>query len=300
MDHDRPFKQLLSEFFADFLRLFVPDLATRLDDTELLPLDKELLGEDAPGKRHEVDLLVRARVRDEPAAFLIHVEAQAQHQPDFARRMFRYFARLHEAHDKPVYPIAVLAHERPRRASPTVYEVRAAGDEVLRFRFRAIQLNMLRWQDFRDIPNPVAAAIMARMHIDRADRPRVKWECYRMTVALSLEPRRKARILEFVEAYLRLDDAEQIQFDALVEASAPAVKEVVMEYSNQWIEKGLRQGRQERGREVALDVLLRLLTRRFGPVPESTRQALAGLPEARLVALAESIFELKGLADLDV
>jgi hypothetical protein len=213
-----------------------------------------------------------------------------------------------------------LAHERPRRASPTVYEVRAAGDEVLRFRFRAIQLNLLRWQDFRDTPNPVAAALMARTHIDRADRPRVKCECYRMTVALNLQPRRKARVLEFVEAYLRLDEAEHAMFTALVDASAPDVKEVVMEYSNQWIEKGLRQGRQEgrhegrqegrvegrlegrqeRGHELALDMLLRLLTRRFGPVPEATRQALAALPEERLVALAESIFELKGLADLDV
>jgi predicted transposase YdaD len=82
------------------------------------------------------------------------------------------------------------------------------------------------------------------------------------------------------------------------------VKEALMELPNQWIEKGLRKGRQEGRQEgrhqASLDLLLRQLTRRFGPVPEATRQALAQLPEARLVAIAEGIFELKGLDELDV
>jgi antitoxin component of RelBE/YafQ-DinJ toxin-antitoxin module len=296
MDHDRLFKQLLSEFFADFLRLFVPDLATRLDHTELVPLDKELLGEDPPAKRHEVDLLVRARMRDEPAAFLIHVEAQAQHQPDFARRMFRYFTRLHEAHGKPVYPIAVLAHRSPRRAAPGVYEVVAGGRVVMRYEFEVVQLNRLQWEDFKDLSNPVAAAFMARMRLTRGEEDRVKWACYAAFARLGLTPDQARILIEFVESYLPLDEAAQQRFDKTLEAAAPSVKEAIMELPNQWIEKGLRKGRQE----ATLDVLLSLLTRRFGLVPEVTQRALGQLPEARLRAITESIFELKGLDDLDV
>jgi hypothetical protein len=299
MDHDRLFKRLLSEFFAEFLELFVPDLAEQLDGTELVPLDKELWGDDAPVARHEVDLLVRARVRGEPSHFLIHVEAQAQHQPDFARRMFRYFSRLHEAHDAPIYPIAVLAHLRPKRPAPSVYELAAAGQPVLRFEFRVVQLNQLSWQAFRDHPNPVAAALMARMGIDPADRARVKWECYQMLATLRLAPKRAQRIVAFIEGYLRLDEQEQRVFDAAYEVSAPAVKEVVMEYANQWFEKGERRGLAAGRLQASRDLLQRLLTRRFGPLPEARREALAALPVETVEAIAESIFELTSLDDLD-
>jgi predicted transposase YdaD len=303
MDHDRLFKRLLSEFFEEFLRLFVPGLAARLDASELLPHDKELLGDQPPGARQEVDLLVRARVRDEPATFLIHVEAQAQHQPDFARRMFRYFTRLHEAHGMPVYPVAVLAHERPHRASPGLYEVVAAGRVVLRYEFEVIQLNRLRWEDFRDVANPVAAAFMARMHIARGERGRVKWACHDSLARLGVSNERAQRIVEFVEAYLQLDGQDQQVFREALQASQPAVKEAVMAYANQWVEMGKREGRQEGlqvGRhQAALDLLLRLLARRFGPVPDARREALAALPVETVEAMVEGIFEVASLEDLD-
>ena len=51
------------------------------------------------GERHEADLVVRGRFKGQDAFFLIHVEHQSKTESDFGRRMFRYFARLHEAHD---------------------------------------------------------------------------------------------------------------------------------------------------------------------------------------------------------
>jgi predicted transposase/invertase (TIGR01784 family) len=98
IDHDRLFKELLSTFFDEFLELFVPQLASELDPDSLSFLDKELFTDVGSGERHEVDLLAQARMRDEDSLFLVHVENQAQAQADFSRRMFRYFARLHEKH----------------------------------------------------------------------------------------------------------------------------------------------------------------------------------------------------------
>ncbi|MCA9162234.1 MAG: hypothetical protein KDA62_04615, partial [Planctomycetales bacterium] len=109
MDHDRLFKELLRTFFVDFIELFFPDLLIYLDRDSVTFLDKELFTDVTQGDRHEVDLVAKARFRGQELCFLIHVETQAQPVANFPRRMFNYFARLHELHDLPVYPIAVLS-----------------------------------------------------------------------------------------------------------------------------------------------------------------------------------------------
>jgi len=122
MDHDRLFKELLTGFFSEFLELFFPETAAALDRSSIVFFDKEIFS-DLPVQRREADLVVRAKFREQPSFFLIHVEHQAQAQPDFPRRMFAYFARLHEKHSLPVYPIALFSYEKPRRPEPEEYTV---------------------------------------------------------------------------------------------------------------------------------------------------------------------------------
>jgi hypothetical protein len=123
MDHDRLFKELVTTFFVEFLELFFPEMTPYLDCDSIEFLDKEVFTDVTRGERHEVDLIAKARFRDELSFFLIHVESQAQPQTQFARRMFCYFARLHEQHGLPVYPIAVFSYDQPRRSQPNKYRV---------------------------------------------------------------------------------------------------------------------------------------------------------------------------------
>jgi hypothetical protein len=131
MDHDRLFKELLTTFFAEFLQLFFPELAGYLDPDSVEFLDKELFTDVTQGERHEADLVTRARFRGQALCFLIHVENQAQPQANFPRRMFGYFARLHEKYDLPVYPIAVFSYDAPQRSEPKVpYNGTGAGVRI--------------------------------------------------------------------------------------------------------------------------------------------------------------------------
>ena len=176
MDHDRLFKQLLREFFAEFLELFLPEVAGYVEAGSIEFLDKEIFTDLAAGERHEVDLLVKCRFRGRAggtggeAFFLVHVETQASAGPDFAERMFVYFARLSEKYRLPVYPIALLTYDAPQRAEPDTHRVSFPDLDVLAFKFRTIQLNRLSWRDFVRQPNPVAAALMAKMKIAPEDR----------------------------------------------------------------------------------------------------------------------------------
>jgi hypothetical protein len=159
MDHDRLFKELLTTFFSEFVELFLPDVAGYMESSPLEFLDKEVFTDVAAAERHEVDLLVKARFRDRGEAFfLIHVENQSTAQDQFARRMFRYFARLHEKYSLPIFPVALLSYSQPSRPEPDHYEIDFPGHRVLDFAFRAIQLNRLNWRDYLRNPNPIASA----------------------------------------------------------------------------------------------------------------------------------------------
>ena len=54
-------------------------------------------------------------------------------------------------------------------------------------------------------------------------------------------------------------------------------------------------GREEGRLAGILETIVRQATRRFGPVPEETREALAELKEERLLFVAEGLFDLEGL-----
>jgi hypothetical protein len=213
IDHDGLFKKLLTTFFADFVEVFLPELAGYLDPGSLEFLDKELLGDPAVDKRREADVAVKARFNGQGAFFLVHLEHQAQGQVRFGRRLFHYFARLDEKHDLPVYPIALFSHPA-MRAKPDVYEVSFPDRQVLRFQYRVIQLSRLRWRDFVQRPNPTAAALMARMGMRAEERPRVKLECLRLLTRLKLTPERAHFLSGFIDTYLRLNAQESLLFEA--------------------------------------------------------------------------------------
>jgi hypothetical protein len=315
IDHDRLFKELLTTFFVDFLKLFAPDVVAFLDIDSIEFLDKEIFTDVTAGERYEADVIVKARFRGRDTCFLIHVEHQASKQGDFARRMFVYFARLHEKYGLPIVPIALFSYDAPKTPEPSVYEIALpSGETVVRFAYRTVQLNRLTWRDFLRHENPVAAALMAKMDIAVEDRPRVKLECLRLLATLKLDPARTQLISGFVDTYLRLSPTEETRFEtALGELVPPEERESVMELTTSWMERGIEKGLQqgllrgrEEGREEGLhqglererELALRFLKRKVGPVAPEIELRVRTLTHERLEALADALLDFATPADL--
>ncbi len=91
-DHDRLFKELVSTFFVEFLDLFFPQIASAIEPESVVFLPQEYFADLTTGETKIIDLLSQVRLAGQSASFLIHLEAQAASQSDFARRMFFYFA----------------------------------------------------------------------------------------------------------------------------------------------------------------------------------------------------------------
>ena len=163
-DHDRLFKELIGTFFVEFLELFVPEVRAYVETGSIEFLDKEIFIDVTSGERLEPDLVAKVRFKGLPAFFVIHVENQAQPQKAFGRRLFRYFSRLHDKYDLPVYPIVVFSFDSPRKPQADTYRVGFPNKVVMEFHYDAIQLYRLNWRDFVNRPSPVAAALMAKMN----------------------------------------------------------------------------------------------------------------------------------------
>jgi hypothetical protein len=294
MDQDRLFKELLTTFFLDFLEVFCPALAKYLDPGSVEFLDKEVFTDVTRGDRHEVDLVAKARFRGQPLGFLIHVEAQARQQAVFPQRMFTYFARFHEKHDLPVYPIAVFSYQTPKDPEPDKYLIDFPDLAVLQFRFRVVQLNQLAWQDFAKRTSPILAALMANMQRGPQEGARVKLACLQMLARLQLDPARRELISGFVDAYLRLTIEEEEEFGAELQELDPKEREGVMEIVTSWMEKGLEQG-LDRERKL----VLRMLRKRLGDLDPAMENQIASLSADRLEQLGEALLDFNLPADLD-
>ena len=300
MNHDRLFKELLSTFFIEFIELFLPQVREYLDgDAEIIPLDKEIFTDVTSGDTHEVDLLMKVRFRGADAHFLIHVENQASAQSDFPRRMFHYFARLHEKYGLSIYPVVIFSFDTPLRPEPQQYAVAFPDRSVLQFNYRVIQLNRLSWRKFVNTPNPVACALMAKMKMTPTERPKVKLECLRLLATLKLDPARTKLIGGFVESYLTLTAEEFKRFERGLERLVPQEKEKAMEVLTYWEKKGREEGREEglqRGKE---QLIIRQMQRRVGLITSETEKRLEGLTSEQLDDLGEALLDFTSAQDLE-
>ena len=321
MDHDRLFKELLNTFFVEFLDLFLPDIAAALDrEAAVVPMDKEVFTDVTLGEKHEVDVLMRARLRGEEAFFLIHVESQATAQADFPKRMFRYFARLTEKYDLPVYPVVIFSYDAPQRPEPSLFQVRFPGKNnskknVLRFEYAVIQLNRLPWRRFVRQENPVASALMAKMKMRPSDRPKVKAECLRLLASLKLDPARATLIGVFIESYLTLTAQEMRQYERALSGFTPTERNETMELITSWqregrtlgimegmaqgIEQGKLQGIEQGMAQGKETLVVRQLRRRLGPIPAEVTARLGSLSPEQLDDLGEALLDFGAVADLE-
>lgn len=297
IDHDRLFKELISTFFLEFIELFFPQVLEYVDSKSVLLLDKELFTDVTAGEKYETDLIAQVKFLGKPSYFLIHIEAESGAKPKFNQRMFRYFSRLHEKFDLPIYPIVIFSYSSPKTLAINNYQINFPDLEVLKFNYQVIQLNQLNWRDFLNRQNPVASALMSKMNIAPADRAKVKAECLRLLVTLKLNPAKMQLISGFIDTYLRLNKIEEQRFKAEIGSLIPAEKEEVMQIVTSWMEQGIEKGRQEAITKEK-DLIVRQIKRKVGNINIELENRVKSLNIEVIEVLAEAIFDLDTVEDL--
>lgn len=118
---------------------------------------------------------------------------------------------------------------------------------------------------------------------------------------LALEPdwNRQRKYLDFIDAYAELSEDEVARYsaeyiDITGDNTMGGLATLLEEKRQESWQKGRQEGRQEG--EAAL--LLRLLERRFGPLPPAMRQRITAANDETLLMYGERLLDAKNLDEI--
>jgi len=292
--HDPLFKSMLRAFFAGFLRLVAPDLATRLDLSAVAFLDKEFVAA-APPRTHGIaDLLARAPLKGTDRSLLIHIEIEARSRRGMGTRLRDYHRAIQARHEEPVLSIVVYLKGGPAGICEQVLDDGLPLPGVTSFRYLSFGLSRCSAAEYLAKSEPLAWALAALMSRGSWSKAELKVRCLsRITTEPGLSATERLELANCVEAYVKLLPAGAAEF------SFPGTPESwradAMLYRLSWKDEMMMEGERRGIREV----LLRLMEQRFGPVPDEIRSRVEGIQSIdRLMRLSSRVMTAKTLKGL--
>jgi hypothetical protein len=279
--YDQMFKAILRRFLREFLELFFPSVAARLDFESMELVDKELFKGFPDGVPRFPDFVAKVKTREgKPEIVMVHVEAQTKTDPGFGRRMFEYYALLWLATDLPVLPLAPFVRKRAQEGIETaVYRHELFESEVMRFQYRSVALARLEGEEYLE-KGALAAGLSAFMRFRRDTDPlELRARLLLRIVTSDLDDEAQFLLGNLIETRFRVPEAERDRYRRLVSRKEyRKVQDMELTWADEMRLEGFQEGLLRGKRET----LKRLLASRFGPLSvraESRIDALASVEE---------------------
>ena len=289
MAHDQLFKELIRAFLREFLELFFPQIAARLDLNNITFQDKELFTDVPEGSIRRADTVALVPGLDgEPELVLIHVENQSERRSEVRFRMFEYYVLLRLRFKLPVFPIVLYIAPGTGSNTRETYVETLFGENILSFQYAVVGLPEMKADDYLENENPLAVALSALMQPARAGRAMQKIVSLRRTATSGVDEARQLLLANVIETYLTLNGEEEAEFQrVLSETGEQEVGEMLSIYEERGIVKGMR------------NMLLKQMRAKFGDFPEHIEAHVRSITdEAELDTLSERILSANSLAEM--
>lgn len=292
---DRLFKEFLRRFLADFLKVFFPTEAARLNFATLSFLDKELVINLPDQELRITDVVAEVQTWEgEPETIIVHVEVEGRNKRTLPQRMSEYYALLRVLRRKPVLPIAFVLLWKAGGLAWKEYKEELFGQKLLRFRYGVVGVRDLISEKYLAQNNPVAAALTVLMEPEHETRAAIKLSALQTVPHSNLGEGDKLFLMELMNTYaptagLSEPREEIMQNLATVEMT--------------WGERLRAEGRAEGEAQGELNgkrkMLLHLLTLMFGPLPEAFVERVTAIADdAGLDALSRQMLRVKKLDEI--
>uniref|UniRef100_B8HQ21 DUF4351 domain-containing protein n=1 Tax=Cyanothece sp. (strain PCC 7425 / ATCC 29141) TaxID=395961 RepID=B8HQ21_CYAP4 len=296
-DQDSAWKEILRQYFQEAIVFFFPQTAEQVDWSRPYEfLDKEfqqIAPEAETGKRY-ADQLVKVWLKQgEELWLLIHVEVQAARESEFARRMFVYNLRIFDRFNHPAISLAILC-DTSKTWRPESFSF-DYPDTTLSFRFGRVKLLDYRdrFAELEQRTNPFAVVVMAHLKAQATRRDDQQRKISKLSLIRRLYEGGYTRqevinLFRFIDWVMILPEALKQEFWRSLKTYE---EERRMPFITSVEEIGFERGQRS--------LILKLLQRRIGEVPEALQYRIDRLSSTELESLAEALLDFTTFADLE-
>ena len=299
-DNDSPWKEILEAYFPQAMQFFFPKTAVLIDwerPHEFLDKEFQQIARESEQGRRYADKLVKVwQVQGQEIWLLIHIEIQAKPEDTFAERMFSYNLRIFDKFSKPAISLAILCDTdttwRPHQYS---YDY---PDTKLNFEFGTVKLldYQNRWTELEASDNPFATVVMAHLKTQETskklgERKNWKFSLIRRLYEQGWQERDIRNLYRFIDWVMILPKALEAEF-------WQDFKQFEQEQSMSYVTTGERIGYERGQQEQAQNLILRLLQKRVGELPQLVRDRIQSLSLNQLESLGEALLDFTVLDDL--
>jgi hypothetical protein len=226
------------------------------------------------------------------------VEFQEDEQRFSIYRLLRYTTDLMESHPQATVIPAVLFTKKRKWKKDVQRRIgsRLGTQQFLHFQYQCIRLFDFQARDWYHSRNPIVKILMPKMNYIPEERFEVIRQAYQGLFEL-VKPMMFDKYADFIDAYAEIQEDEREEIYRQITDGEETVMTVMLaQYIKdkgfkEGIQQGIQQGVQQ-GRYVLLE---RILTRRFGTLPDWAQQRLKTAPSELLDRWAERVLEAESL-----
>lgn len=306
---DAAWEGILHAFLPEFIAFANPTLYEAIDwsrKPEFLDKEVQAVARRAATGRRYVDLLVKVWQRDgQEHWLLIHVEVQAQSEEQFAERMYLYHSLLFLQYRRPIVSLAVLIDQRPEWR-PATYGYDHWGC-ALQFQYPVMKLLDWRGREeelaasnnlFAQVALVQLAALTSHGQLESLATTRRT--VLRALIRAGYSGAHVAALVAFLDLVLGLPDKLVARIDAeIATAEGMTVVQFMSRYELRGWERGLEEGREEGREQGQQELLLQMITGRWGDIDEALQTKVRGLTGEQVIALGKALFDFATGADLE-
>jgi hypothetical protein len=211
IDYDGVWKKIISEFFPDFIRFFLPNLYTKVDwniPPEFLEQELEMLHKELEIHRKITDKLVKVKlVTGEERWILIHIEVQTGYEIEFSARMYLYNALIYAKFKRPIVALAIFAAKNiPEKFDK--YEEYYFGTHTM-YKYNTYCIVNQNEADLLKIDNIFSLFVLANLYLLQTKnqypkRLELKEKLFDLAVERNIPKNKIKRLLIFVNRILLL------------------------------------------------------------------------------------------------
>jgi predicted transposase YdaD len=275
IDYDGLWKKLIIELFEEFVLFVTPDLYEEIDfkrtpDFLQQELYKEVMKE-KKGKKI-ADQIVKVFLKDgQEQWILIHIEVQGDRDPDFSKRMFRYYYRIFDQYDRDIVAIALFT-DSSNRFRPHMFQKSLFGTK-LTYEYNVCKIMDHHETKLAQSKNPFAIGLLAGILANKSKKDNKKrYHFKRKLIKMILEktdfPPKEQRIyvstlIYFIDYLLQIPEDLTTKLRKEIKISKEEIDMMYLDRNNlpptfgHWMrverEEGRKEGRREGRREGIME-----------------------------------------------